>query len=496
MAYQIDFTESIWAGRRRRKLILRLLLLAAIAGAVWGVHDVYKTYNEPTLNMRLAEYESASRPIEEMNVAWDTAAKEYGQLVKYYRLIWAANPTNFLSVMASADAPRLRRGFRPVSWTLTTGGDCRLDYRYAFDAGDKAEQAKGLEDEIIRAVTSVVRVVNGKVDVQGVRHENLLDVDGFSVAVRFQLPDVRSFPAKEAILAQCVDEIAAMRKKVQESKFADKSDDKGVAPTAQSIMMAYLPSQFGKDKESGKVKADFPDLTKVLDVSGWFKSADLFIAKNKIPGDEAERKRLKEKWNAVGDARFPWDRFRVLDNEELVVRTKTLGTVADGVKRFKGFLEKRKADNTKKLEPFVEAYDREKIGNEPVVESDLKDRVAAAAGIPGAVVTVDHKISAEHAALVKDDERFVFTWVPWTLSVGQGAEKDKAREANEDKVSSEDPLTLEKLADCVRRALTLGPGYALDKVTVSFGADGNVSGAALAGLFPAKTIVPSKEAKK
>ena len=52
------------------------------------------------------------------------------------------------------------------------------------------------------------------------------------------------------------------------------------------------------------------------------------------------------------------------------------------------------------------------------------------------------------------------------------------------------------MADCVRRALTLGPGYALDKVTVSFGADGNVSGAALAGLFPAKTIVPSKEAKK
>ena len=497
MTYQIDFTASNYKARTWRKLILRLLLLAAVIAFSWGVQYVYKVKNEPTLNMRLAEYEGIAHPIEEMNAAWDTAAKEYAALVRYYRLVWAANPTNFLTAMASADAPRLRRGYRPMSWTLRTGGECRLDYRYAFDVGDKAEQAKGLEDETIRAVTSVVQVVDGKVDVQGVRHENLLDVEALNVSVKFALPDVRSFPAKEKTLTGCVNEIAAMRKKVQETRFADKSDAKGVAPTAQAIMMAYLPSQFGKDKETGKVKPDFPDLTSVLDVSGWLGRADKFILQNKIPGDDAERKRLKEVWSEVGDARWPWDRFRVLDNEELVSRTKALATVSDGVKRFKGFLEKRHADNLKKLEPFIEAYDLEDIGNKPLVESDLKKRVAVAAGIPAVTVSFKDEANVEPAVLKKADEKFAFTWVRWTLSIGGGAGvRDGTRGQEQGETPSEDPITLDKLADCARRALTLGPGYVLDTVKVSFGQDGNVSGAVLEGLLPVKKVESVKEEKK
>ena len=497
MTYQIDFTASNYKTRSWRKLILRLLFLAAIAGIAWGVQDVYTTYNEPTLNMRLAEYEAVARPIEDMNAAWDTAAKEYVALVRYYRLVWAANPTNFLVAMASADAPRLRRGLRPRGWTLKTGGECRLDYRYAFDVGDKAEQAKGLEDEIIRAVTSVVQVVGGKVDVQGVRHKNLLEVDALDIAVKFALPDVRSFPEKEKTLADCVNEIAAMRKKVQESKFADKSDEKGVAPTAQAIMMAYLPSQFGKDKETGKVKPDFPDLTSVLNVSGWLVRADQFILRNKIPVGEAERKRLKEAWNAVGDARWPWDRFRVLDNEELVNRTKMLVSVSDGVKRFKSFLEKRHADNLKKLEPFVDAYDLEDIGNKPLVVSDLKDRVAAATGITQAhVERPAEDRDAPLTELVKTDERFVFKWMRWSLSVGAVSTRDGVRGQADEQPGEEDPLTLHKLADCACRALTLGPGYALDTVKVTFGESGTVTGATLEGLLPTKVVERKKEEKK
>ena len=63
MAYQLDFTASNYVNRSRRKTFLRLLLLAAVGGTAWGVYDVYKTYNETTLNMRLAEYESVARPI-------------------------------------------------------------------------------------------------------------------------------------------------------------------------------------------------------------------------------------------------------------------------------------------------------------------------------------------------------------------------------------------------------------------------------------------------
>ena len=490
MAYQIDFTESTWAWRTLWKRLKQVFLVVLLVGTAWSVHSVYTIRNEPTLNMRLAAYEAVARPIEEMNAAWDVAAKEYDSLVRYYRLIWAANPTNFLMGMAAPDAPRLGRGFRPQGWTLTTGGECRLAYRFEFGMGDKAAQAKGLEDEVIRAVTSVVQVVDGKVDVRGVQHENLLNVDGLDIEVRFALPDVKAFPAKEKTIAECVSEIAAMRKKVHESRFADENDEKGVAPTAQAIMMAYLP--LGRDKP------DFPAMANVLDVAGWLARADKFIDKHKIPVELAERKRLKERWNAVGNARnpwpLPWHRFRVLDNEELVERTKVLSSVSDGVKRFKVFLEKRHADNMSKLEPFVKAYDHADVGNKDLVESDLRTRVAAAAGIAQASVEKESDANAAvSATLAREDETFAFRWLRWSLSLGGGAGRDGERARTQSESAAEGPITLAKLADCVRRALTLGPGYALDKVKIDFDVNGNVAGARLEGLFPTKTSESIKE---
>ncbi len=486
MAYQIDFTASAYVHRSWRKTILRLLLLAAVLAFVWEVRTVYTTYHEPTLNMRLREYEAVAIPIEEMNAAWDVAAKEYAALARYYRLLWATNPTSILHAAASSETFRLRRAIHPVSWRLKTGGACRIDYRYTFESGDKAKQADGLEAEAIHAVTSAVQVVDGKVDVQGVRHENLLDVNEFAITLQFKLPDVKPFPAKEKVLADCVNEIAAMRKKVQETKFAEKGDAKGVQPTAQALMMAYLA--IGRDKP------DFPGVANVLNVSGWFDRADRFILKNKIPGDDRERQNLRATWNAIGDARFPWDRFRVLDNEALVSRTKALVSVSDGVRRFKGFLEKRHADCQRKLEPFVEAYARDDVFNAPLIEADLKNRVAAALGIGGVQTAFKDEPGAAAAVLVKADEVFSFTWVRWTLSFGGGGKRDDTRGQTEGVVS--DPISIEKIAACVRRVQELGPGYAVDEVNVDFNPDGTISGAVLEGLLPVKKVTSTKERAK
>ena len=487
MAYQIDFTASNYTVRRWRKAILRISFLAAVGGAAYGVHYVYTTYNEPTLNMKLAEYEAVTHPIEEMNQAWDAAEKEYNSMLRYYRLVWAANPTNFLAVMASVNAPYLQRGFQPLGWTLKTGGECRLDYRYEFGLGDKAEQAQGLVSNIVNAVTSVVAVTDGKVDVQGVQLENLLHVDDLNITARFSLPDVKAFPAKEKALSDCVNEIGAMRKKTKESKIAKESDVKGISPTAQALMMAYLT--IGKDKPG------FPDVADVINVSGWFDRADQFILKNKIPGDDAERRRLKEFWNKVGNARFPWDRFRVLDNADLVNRTKALGEVSDGVKRFKGFLEQRRADYRRRLEPLIDGYDRNDVFNKPFIESDLKDRVAKVAGIANAMVSFKDEPGVEPAVLEKEDEKFFFTWVRWTLTVGGESSSAKATEDKAGTGAAEQnlPLTLERLADCAKRVLELGPGYALDSVKISFDGKGGVSGALFEGLLPVKKVESKKE---
>ena len=73
-------------------------------------------------------------------------------------------------------------------WSLTTGGECRLAYRFTFDFGDKAEQTKGLEELLINAVTSVVRVVDNKVEVSGVKHENLLNLNALDIVLKFSSP--------------------------------------------------------------------------------------------------------------------------------------------------------------------------------------------------------------------------------------------------------------------------------------------------------------------
>lgn len=475
MAYQIEFTSAIWDGRRRRKALLRLALLTALAALAWEVRHIYITYNQPTLNMRLAEYESASRPVEEMSAAWDKAEKEYQAMLRYYRLVWAYNPTNFLNAMAvpTKEASRLGHRFRPVKWTLKTGGECRLDYHYSFDQGDKAEQAGEIEATVANSITSAVSVAGGKVEVDGVQLENLLRVESLNISARFSLPDARPFPAKEKTLDGCVKEIAAMRRKIQEARISDSKDARS-AVSAQAIMMAYLPM--------GRDKPDFPAPSAALNVAGWFDRADQFIVRNRIPGDDKERKELKAAWNKVGDARFPWDRFRELDNEEIVFGIKRLGMVADGVKRFKEYLERRQVDCRKKLEPFVEAYERNDIFNKPLVESDLKDRVAKAAGIANARVSFEDEPNVEPATLEKEDETFTFTWVRWKLSV--------------DGESDAEPLTLARLAECVRMALELGPGYVLDTAVVTFGEGGNLSGATLEGLLPVKKTETKKDEKR
>ena len=477
MAYQIDFTASNYAARSCRKAFLRLLLLAAVAGAVYGVCDVYTTYNKPTLNMKLSEYESVARPIEEMDAAWGLAAKEYSAMVRYYRLLWAESPTNFLSAAVSGGALRPGKGFVPQRWELKAGGECKLDYLFEFSPGDKAQQAKGVETVVVNAVTSIVGVVSNKVAVQGVQVENLLRVDDLDISVRFLLPDVKSFPEKERTLAERVKQIAEMRKKVQETKLAEGQDAKSPL-TVQKVMMEYLP----------KVKKpDVPDMKPVIDVSGWFSRADQFILKHRIPGDDAERRKLKESWNRIGDARFPWHRRRTLDNDELVARTKDLESVSDGVKRFKGFLVKRHVDCQKKLEPFVEAYVHNDVFNKPLIESDLKDRVAKRAGISDAKVLFNDEKGADPALLEKEDEKFTFTWVRWTLSLGGELGTGSGE------TESGETLTLAKVADCARKAMELGPGYAIDTVKIDFNPQGDVVGAVLEGLLPVKSVEMKKK---
>ena len=391
----------------------------------------------------------------------------------------------------SKDAPRLGTRFRPQRWAMATGGKCEFRYRYEFGPGDKAEQTKGIEAEIAGSITSAVEVADGKVEVRGVRHENLLNVDGLDISAVFSLPGAKSFPGEIRALADRVSEIGAMRKKVQDTKIPGAGDVKGQAASVRDVLMKYLPRNYKKkddEKKDGKTLPDFPDVSNVINVSGWFDRADKFIAANAIPGSEAERKKLKEAWRAIGDARLPWDRYRVLDNDEIVGSAKSLSVDSDGIRKFKPILDQRRAHCRKNLKPFIDAYERNDIFNKPLVDSDLRDRVAKAAGIPRARVTFKDEAAADPSMLDNEDETFTFTWVRWTLLLGDAVGKGDERESGDSEW-----ITLERVADCAKRVVELGPGYAIDTVKVEFGPEGNVIAAVLDGLLPVKKVVPRKK---
>lgn len=490
MAYKIDFTAADYVKRSRRKLFLRLLLLAALGAAAWGVYDVYKTYNEPTLDMRLTEYEAVAHPIEAMNRMWDESEKEFNTILPYYRLVWADSPTNFLNAMASDYSPRLGRGFRPVRWTLKTGGGCKLDYIYVFNAGDKAQQAREIEDKVVNSVTSVVKIAtNTTVAVQGVMLENLLNVEELVISAKFSLPGVRGFPPKEKKLAESAAEIVAMRKRVQDLNVPDAGATAGSSQKALAMMMAYIDARF-------KEKPGFPATTNAINVAGWFDKADRFVKDNGIPVNASETARLKNAWKKFGSARFPWDRHRELDNAALTARVAELGKVSDGVKKFKEFLGRRHEKYVKWLEPLVNAHNRNDVFNRPIVELDLKHGAAKGANLAAfASVSFKDAEGVSSAELAKEEETFTFSWVRWTLSLGIDTKRNGE---SDEEVAAADPeaLSLKNVADCICRVVNLGPGYALDSVRIDFDANGKVSSAVLEGLLPVKKAVPNATAKK
>lgn len=387
--------------------------------------------------------------------------------------------TNYVSSIISAFGPN----YRPKSWLLTTGGECKLDYDFVFDSEDKAAQAGRIESNVSNVIVSLVTVVKDKVDVSGVKLENLLGDKKLDIAVKFNLPDAKSFPAKEPMLDKTTKEIIAMRKKVQETRLPEDTKFGTGTYTAKEIMSKYLP----KTKDE-----DFPVIDDVINVAGWFNKADEFVKKHRFPMSPDSRPSLKERWNRIGAARLPWERFRDLDNEVLASATNRLLEVATASQKYKYFFALRKQDSEKKLRPLIEAYNRSDIFNKPMIEPDLKVRVAEAAGIPSVHVKFDDEPKVGPAILSVEDEVFTFTWVRWNMTLGAGSSRDAERDGASSSASRQNQFTLEKLYDCINRLLNLGPGYVLRSVSVRFNNDGNIAGAELEGLVPVKKVEEKK----
>ena len=474
MSYRIDFTASNHDLRRLRKICLRILAVSAAAAACWCAYSVYKTYNSPTLDMKLREFESVAHKVEDVNRLWDETHAEWTAMLHYYRLVWADGCARFLEGAAASGASLFGPGYRPVKWTLKTGGRCRLEYRYvfepyryAFEPGGKAEQAASIPTNVVRAVESVVDVSPEGVSVAGVQTENLLNLEGLDISVSFSLAGGKRFPEKDAALAACVKEIEKMRREVQDAVLPG-GEALNAQKTAKDKMMAYLP--FVKDRE------DYPAFTNAIDIAGWFEKADRFAKNNPdISFDSAAQARLKAEWSKVGEARYPWDRFRELDNDLLVARKEAFESIASGIGEFKSALLDKHAECRARLMPLTAAYNHKDVSNENMIETDLAVRVAGESGIADARVEFFDDPGAPRPSLDNGGTRYVFVWVRWRLLLS-GEELDAG-----------------KIAACAKKLTELGPGYRLDEADIEFDADGKASAAVLTGLMPVKKAEEIKE---
>jgi len=492
MAYRIDYTERQYRIRFWRKLILRLVLATTASYTGWKVYDGCRIYKQPNLDAKLSDYETAAGTIERVNREWIEASKEYQAMLKYYRLVWADKPLEFLSAISKPTAPKPGPSFHPRQWTLVTGGECRLDYVCTFDDAvgmDKRVRVNSIAPELVGMVTACVKTVVGEVAVKNVCYTNLLNMTRQEPYVTFTLADAKKFPDTNKSLAEHVGEIQAMRKKILTSKFAETDGSKAkqnLPVTAQELMTQYVLGI--------KDLSDLPPCTNVINVAGWLSRVDRIASPtNSMKGTETTRRALKARWNRIGKAQLPWQRFRVLDNDDIVSRTRKLKKALGSVSELAGLLESRHEDIVRKLKPLVEAYSRNDVFDYPYIGNDLTNNVTRSVGVEPVAVWFAEEPEKNPPQLVLNDERFVFKSVRWKLLLGADSMPDGDRVM---RVERARPITLADVSACAERAVRLGPGYMIDKVVIRFDDEGQVAWAVLEGLLPVKEVTKINGVKK
>lgn len=478
MAYSIDYSASFYRRRGAVKWTLRAVALVALCAIACGLHDSWVVYNSSSLDEKLNAYQAAALPIEKLSADWDAALARYNGMLPYYRLKWTTNITDLArSVMETSK--KLPPSFHLTGWSLKTGGECSISYKYVFDAAGKAQQAVAASNAMAQAV-STIRGIEA-VKVSDIPTENLLNVSEVNVSVGFKTPAPKAFPKKDAAFDAGFKMIQNRRQKIHKAKIGAEKDTKN-GKDVLGLMQSYR-TRIKEKKDAFK-----EDEKKALDVKGFMDAVDHLAGPALKSPLKSSAKNEREMWESVGAARLPtWcglfgfdARDPELDTPDLALELAEIKKVKDGVQPVKQWIELYMADSAKKLEPFKESYERREIYNQNIVQSDLIVRAAGGDGRFSSSFSQQPSGKVDYAT---KDEIFTFSWVPWTVSVHSAAKRETA--ADEAADASAEPITLEAVLKYATVVSELGPGYAISALRVNFRGN-EVESATYEGLLPVR----------
>lgn len=347
MPYVIDFTSHKYRRRQLGAQVGSILLIMTLAGAAWVAGWVYRTWHEPTLAERLAEYQALAMEIEPLHAQWQQANTVIGEVAPWYNLLWGESVKEVLKT-ATDQIPRHPVGLRPLSWDLRTGGACRMIYELEFQGQDRTIQ----REQTVNYLSTMFERWKATVKAPGM---DLGTLDRIELAVDLNLdkPKQALPPVPEAI-QKAVDKIGKRRKSIQGMNIEVGKDG--------STTVMDLMAQGAVDSRLSIMAVD-PGYA--------FREG----RRNLVKGELAVPQSMEDAeaaWRKFASRRWPWLRERQLDNPDLRREIESLRQIVNaglpGTRPFRDWIERVEND----LRPALLAgFDLEETFNDNVARDRL-----------------------------------------------------------------------------------------------------------------------------
>ena len=330
--YSLDFSYSlrhhIGAVSAWVWVAILIVLLCLLQFGVW----FWDQYKKPTLDRRMADFDSVARPIAELNADWKKAIERYAPLEP---LMAAEDQAPVLSLVGALDAllasarasgdaaAPFRPDFRVTSLLVERGSRARLDLTLLLPETDRQsyfERSKAFFTGRVDSVAVVAESgVSNKVSVSmtwdkgGAITPETTKLDGsLELSVEKGQTDVAKFPPVANDVVQAVEIVEKWQKRVEEYKFATDVPwyRKALAFFSKTAKTAeQSPANFTDLIASGKGVAEF-ERARAVHVDPLHISQALLAghqAAVKAAGDDAEA--VKKAKSALAAATLIAGRF-------------------------------------------------------------------------------------------------------------------------------------------------------------------------------------------
>jgi hypothetical protein len=442
-----------------------LFLLLALAFSLFG-RWCYNLWESPTLKQKLVAYGDLTGNIAQLHDEWETAEKNYNSIAPYYRMVWArASLTNLFSSLEGGG--RLPGSLQPISWTIDTTDSSTLKYRLHF-----TEQQSSKRQLCDNAANSLRRMMQDNSDCIETNSlelvypdKDLHDVSSIDFTVQFNLvaDAAANMPPMPEQLKNAVAMIENRRESILECEFKHGSFDGKTVRTMLGDALAMIRGQLDPEDEKNLNR----QIINTMDPGRVLRNM-----KEALPADGSVPEGFEsiiEEWNRLASRRFPWMRFKELDNEELANEIATMKILSESgllvsVNDISSIL-----DSIEMLRnPLLKGYDEAAVFDEGVVK-DCITRLFQGKSMESPRIDVQRQHENPDILLVL-----------WKMRSGAGDSQSRGSRIN----------TVEDVLDCIHGILALQNGMQIGRVELEIngrtGRDLRVGQYSVQGLLPVR----------